>query len=133
MIPISADSSTPDRPVIWATAILGFVIVNFLVGYKQGWAVGAFSVGLVLGIGLWYVNCLFVRAYLVPQKSSTKPPKKRAMTLFALVKSPLVAVIIWALVRLGETKHLIAFVGGYLILQVVVVIRSMSAALKISR
>jgi len=45
-----------------------------------------------------------------------------------LVKYPLVAVCIWASVRLGDTRQLMSLVAGYLVLQIVVVMRMIGRA-----
>jgi hypothetical protein len=120
---LNSESGNPDRPVAVTTAIIGFVIVNILLGYRMGWAVWPFVTGVVLAESLWVGNSIIIRKYLSPQKITESNAQKRALSVFALVKYPLVAVCIWTCVRLGDTRQLMSFVAGYLLLQIVVVVR----------
>ena len=121
-------AGNPDRPVAITTAVIGFVITNVLVGYKLDWAVWPFVTGVVLAEALWIGNSLIIRKYLTPQKINESNTQKRALSVFALVKYPLVAVCIWASVRLGDTRQLMSLVAGYLVLQIVVVVRMIGQA-----
>jgi hypothetical protein len=76
-----------------------------------------------LAESLWVGNSVIIRKYLSPQKITESNAQKRALSVFALVKYPLVAVCIWTCVRLGDTRQLMSFVAGYLLLQIVVVVR----------
>ena len=125
---LSNEAGDPDRPVAIITGVLGFVIVNVLIGYKLNWAVWPFVTGVILAEVLWIGNSLIIRKYLTPQKINESNTQKRALSVFALVKYPLVAVCIWASVRLGDTRQLMSFVAGYLILQIVVVVRMIGQA-----
>ena len=118
----------PDRPIAIITGLVGFVIVNILIGYKLDWAVWPFVTGVVLAEALWIANSLIIRKYLTAQKINESNSQKRALSVFALVKYPLVAVCIWASVRLGDTRQLMSFVAGYLVLQIVVVVRMIGQA-----
>ena len=120
---LNSEGGNPDRPVAITTAIIGFVIVNILLGYRLGWAVWPFVTGVVLAESLWVGNSIIIRKYLSPQKITESNAQKRALSVFALVKYPLVAVCIWTCVRLGDTCQLMSFVAGYLLLQIVVVVR----------
>ena len=120
---LNSESGNPDRPVAITTAIIGFVIVNILLGYRLGWAVWPFVTGVVLAESLWVGNSIIIRIYLSPQKITESNAQKRALSVLALVKYPLVAVCIWTCVRLGDTRQLMSFVAGYLLLQIVVVVR----------
>lgn len=120
---LNSESGNPDRPVAITTAIIGFVIVNILLGYRLGWAVWPFVTGVVLAESLWVGNSIIIRKYLSPQKITESNAQKRALSVFALVKYPLVAVCIWTCVRLGDTRQLMSFVAGYLLLQIMVVVR----------
>ena len=120
---LNSESGNPDRPVAITTAIIGFVIVNILLGYRLGWAVWPFVTGVVLAESLWVGNSIIIRKYLSPQKITESNAQNRALSVFALVKYPLVAVCIWTCVRLGDTRQLMSFVAGYLLLQIVVVVR----------
>ena len=120
---LNSESGNPDRPVAITTAVIGFVIVNILLGYRLGWAVWPFVTGVVLAESLWVGNSIIIRKYLSPQKITESNAQKRALSVFALVKYPLVAVCIWTCVRLGDTRQLMSFVAGYLLLQIVVVVR----------
>ena len=120
---LNSESGNPDRPVAITTAIIGFVIVNILLGYRLGWAVWPCVTGVVLAESLWVGNSIIIRKYLSPQKITESNAQKRALSVFALVKYPLVAVCIWTCVRLGDTRQLMSFVAGYLLLQIMVVVR----------
>ena len=120
---LNSEGGNPDRPVAVTTAIIGFVIVNILLGYRLGWAVWPFVTGVVLAESLWVGNSVIIRKYLSPQKITESNAQKRALFVFALIKYPLVVVCIWTCVRLGDTRQLMSFVAGYLVLQIVVVVR----------
>ena len=121
----SSEPNQPDIPIAVTTAVVAFVIVNLLIGYKLDWAVLPFVFGVLLGELLWIGNSVVIRKYLTPQKFSESNRQKRALMVFALVKYPLVALIVWASVRLGESRQIMALVAGYLVLQVVIVLRMM--------
>ena len=125
---LNSESGNPDRPIAITTAIIGFIIVNILIGYRLNWAVWPFVTGVVLAESLWVGNSVIIRKYLSPQKITESNAQKRALFVFALVKYPLVAVCIWTCVRLGDTRQLMSFVAGYLVLQIVVVVRMVGKA-----
>jgi len=125
---LRVENENPDRPIAIYTAVLGFVIINILLGYRLNWAVWPFVTGLVLAEALWVGNSLIIRKYLTPEKINESNAQKRALSVFALVKYPLVALCIWASVRLGDTRQLMSFVAGYLVLQIVVVMRMVGQA-----
>jgi hypothetical protein len=125
---LRVENENPDRPIAIYTAVLGFVIINILLGYRLNWAVWPFVTGLVLAEALWIGNSLIIRKYLTPEKINESNAQKRALSVFALVKYPLVALCIWASVRLGDTRQLMSFVAGYLVLQIVVVMRMVGQA-----
>ena len=122
------ENGNPDKPIAITTALIGFVIVNILMGYRLDWAVWHFVAGVILAVSLWVVNSLIIRKYLTSQKINESNAQKRALFVFALVKYPLVAVCIWTCVRLGDTRQLMSFVAGYLVLQIVVVVRMVGKA-----
>lgn len=122
------EAGDPDRPIALLTGVVGFVIVNVLIGYRLNWAVWPFVTGITLAETLWIGNSVIIRKYLTPQKINESNAQKRALSVFALVKYPLVAVCIWALVRLGDTRQLMSFVAGYLVLQIMVVVRMIGQA-----
>jgi len=125
---LRVENEKPDRQIAIYTAVLGFVIINILLGYRLNWAVWPFVTGLVLAEALWIGNSLIIRKYLTPEKINESNAQKRALSVFALVKYPLVALCIWASVRLGDTSQLMSFVAGYLVLQIVVVMRMVGQA-----
>ena len=125
---LNSESGNPDRPIAITTAIIGFIIVNILIGYRLNWAVWPFVTGVVLAESLWVGNSVIIRKYLSPQKITESNAQKRALFVFALVKYPVVAVCIWTCVRLGDTRQLMSFVAGYLVLQIVVVVRMVGRA-----
>ena len=120
---LRTDTDEPDRPVAIITGVVGFIIINVLIGYRLDCAVWRFVTGLLLAEALWIGNSLIIRKYLNLQKITESNAQKRALSVFALVKYHLVAVCIWASVRLGDTRQLMSLVAGYLILQIVVVVR----------
>ena len=125
---LNSESGNPDRPIAITTAIIGFIIVNILIGYRLNWAVWPFVTGVVLAESLWIGNSVIIRKYLSPQKITESNAQKRALFVFALIKYPLVVVCIWTCVRLGDTRQLMSFVAGYLVLQIVVVARMVGKA-----
>lgn len=116
-------SQSPDYPVTMTTALLGFIAVTCVIGYRIDWALYPFVSGVLLSLGLWVGNSTVIRKYLRPEKISRKKSKKQPFYVFALIKYPLVAVCIWGLVRLCDTRQVMVFVAGYLLLHVVIVMR----------
>ena len=78
----------------------------------------------------WFVRWLFT-----PERLHARFPdgkvKSGGMPLFAFaaVKYPLVALLLWALVRVWDTRSLVAFIGGFMLLHLVIVSRALGRLL----
>lgn len=122
-----------------STAYLAVFVMLTLAAYGQSKLVAPFGVGVALAsVLLWGLN-LFVRTIFVPPavvsekaEEKKKQDKKRAALLaFALIKYPLVGWLIWAIVRAWgqDMARIMAFVAGFILLQVVIALRAMGKAL----
>lgn len=116
------------RAAFWVSAVVAFL----LIGYGQWWAVGPLLGGVALGIVLLKVLDVFVRRVFRPElweKNRRAVQRQTAFLLFALVKYPLVATLIWWIVRYWEPRAVMAFAGGFILLQAVIGLRAVGRLL----
>ena len=127
----------PPGPAQWllatlrATGWLAITIVFLLCGWNQWWAIVPFVGGLTLAVCLVVALSILVPRTLRPPDSEKKrrgPSPKTAILAFALVKYPMVATIIWWIVRTWETRAVVAFAGGFICLQLVMAARAIGKA-----
>ena len=118
------------RKTVTSTLWLAMLAVAVLIQLGAYWALipalagVALSVVLLLGwIGL--ARCLVVPRGPGGANRAVSGFKARLLfALLAMVKYPLVGLLIWWLTRIWETRQLAALVGGFLLLQVVIVGRA---------
>lgn len=110
------------------TLMLASFVTFVLASYGLGWAILPLITGTALASGLLYGWERFIRTAFTPQKVAKAREKRKdrrwAIVGFALVKYPLVGLLMWFLVRLWDQRQLIAFVSGFILLHVVIVLRA---------
>lgn len=116
-----------------AALVTGFVLVT-LVGYAQYWAVWPVAAGALLSLMMLYGLDVLIRGVLTPQRAAQakKVGRAGAGSLFlpvALVKYPLVALVVWAVVRWGELRQVAVFAGGFVLVHAVIGLRAASLLL----
>ena len=119
-----------------STAYVTVFVILMLAAYGQTRLIAPFVVGVGLASVLLWGLTLFVRGVFTPNRNlSVEEKKKRdkrkaALVAFALVKYPLVGLLIWAIVRAwgADTARMIAFVGGFILLQAVIALRAVGKA-----
>jgi hypothetical protein len=114
------------------TAALAFVVTGLCWRYGQAWAIVPFLSGLALAVGLFVGWYAFIRRNITAQalkKNNGIGRGKALLLLFALVKYPLVGVLLWFVARHWETPKIVVFVGGFLFLQFVMVLRAIGKLL----
>jgi hypothetical protein len=119
-----------------ATAALTLVTVGLCWRYKQIWAIAPFLTGLGMAIALFVGWYIFIRQNITPQavkKNNGISDRKVVLFLFALIKYPLVTVLLWFVVHRWETREIMVFVGGFLFLQMVMVLRAIGRMLAESK
>lgn len=120
-----------------STAFVATFVMLVLAAYGLTRLVAPFAVGVGLAsVLLWGLN-LFVRNIFTPkprglsdEEKKKGDRKKAGLIALALVKYPLVGLLIWAIVRAWghDTARMIAFVGGFLVLQIVIALRAVAKA-----
>lgn len=127
----------PPEPKAWlvptlrSTAWLAITVVFLLCGWNQWWALVPFATGLALAIALACSLAVVVPKIVAPhngQKNRRRMGAKPAILVFALVKYPMVATIIWWIVDRWEQRSVIAFAGGFACLQMVIGLRAAAKA-----
>ncbi|MFM7321802.1 MAG: hypothetical protein ACKO5K_09800 [Armatimonadota bacterium] len=115
------------RSAGWLATTIGFL----LCGWNQWWAVGPFAAGFALAIGLLLGHAWAIPRVVVPPGMQKKRPAatpKTAILAIALVKYPMVATLIWWIVRHWEPRAVAAFAGGFVCLQAVIGLRAIGKA-----
>ncbi|MDX1931513.1 MAG: hypothetical protein SFU56_02795 [Capsulimonadales bacterium] len=133
-----AGSEYIGRTLRSALVVVAFVLA-ITASYGQVWAIlpylGGFALAAVLLAGMER----FIRAVIRPDWLGTeigaeaKERRRQVGTLwflgFALIKYPLVALLLWWLVRVWDTRQLMVFAGGFLTLHLVMGLRAMGRVL----
>jgi hypothetical protein len=101
-----------------------------LASYGQFWALAPALAGAALALVLLRGMERFVRGVFTPEraagpKNSGGRGSRRALLLFALVKYPLVALLIWAAVRFWDGAQVMALAGGFVLIHAVIGLRAM--------
>jgi hypothetical protein len=116
------------------TAVVTIVVALTLASYGQNWAILPVIAGAALAGLLLYGWERFVRTAFSPEavKAARENGRDRrwAIAGFALVKYPLVALLIWFLVQIWDQRQLMAFVGGVILLHVVIALRAAGSAFR---
>ncbi len=122
-----------------AAGILAACASLCLANFGLPWAIGPLLAGLglavVLLLGWWgFIRSLVLAAQKATGASIAEKSRRRSRTtvlflLFALVKYPLVGMLIWWLTRIWGTRELAAFVIGFLLLHAAIALRAVGKML----
>lgn len=113
-----------------AAFVTGFVLF-VLASYGQFWALLPVAAGAALGMVLLrFLEVTVRRTFTRERAADARKNRKgsgpgRALLGFALVKYPLVALLIWAVVRVWDAREVMAFTAGFILLQMVIGLRAM--------
>ena len=115
--------------------VVAVIIALILASYGQAKLIAPFGVGVGLaGTLLWGLE-KFVRGIFAPEKVRAQKKAGRdgraALLVFALIKYPLIGVLLWFVVRAwgADVQRMIAFIGGFILLQAVIALRAVGKAL----
>ena len=109
------------------TGWVSLFVVCLLLQCGQWWALLPFLAGVALAVVLllgWNAFIGFLVAQYL-QKSIDRRGASRRFVWFALVKYPLVGLWLWYIASHWETRSIVVFVGGFLLLQIVMALRAL--------
>jgi archaellum biogenesis protein FlaJ (TadC family) len=122
--------------------VAGFVVL-VLLSYGQTWAIVPYLSGFALAVSLLLLMEGFIRRVFDPkhlevdnaESKKTKRGRREAIWFlaFGLLKYPILALLIWYLVRVWNTTQLMVFCGGFLTLHLIIGMRAMGRALTQTR
>lgn len=120
------------RKTLRAAAILAICSVVVAANFGLTWAIvpllSGLALGVVLLVGWWVISGAIVagarRSGSLEEKSREKRRVRVLILLFALVKYPMVAALIWWLTRVWAARELSAFLLGFLLLHLVIASRA---------
>lgn len=124
------------RRTLRATGWMALFVATLLLHLSQYWAIVPVLAGVALAVVLLLGWIGLARSLRVMRGS---PPgvdlarAKRNFLGFALMKYPIVAVLIWRLVHAWSDRELMAFAAGYLLLQAVIFLRAVGKMLTENR
>lgn len=113
------------------TIFVAVFVLFVLASYNQFWALAPVSGGVLLGLVLLRALEYAVRGAFTPKRarearqSKRLPKSKAALIVGALVKYPLVAGLLWAVTRVWDEHAVMAFAGGFVLVQTVIALRGM--------
>jgi hypothetical protein len=92
--------------------------------------IAPFLIGTGLGCALMVAWERFATALITPKAAREKKNNRRWLVgLFALVKYPLVAYLIYWITRHWEQTQILSFVGGFILFQAIIVLRALGRIL----
>lgn len=116
-----------------STAVVTVVVLFFLLSYGQSWALVPVLAGVGLSALLLWGWGQFIRGVFTPERARQDGKKSnaptRALWVFALIKYPLVGLLLWVIARNWDTRQLIAFIGGFVLLHIVIALRALGSVL----
>ena len=117
-----------------ATGILVVMMVAVLVNFGLPWAIVPALAGLALAVVLLLGWWAFIRSQVATyrpeaKKSAVKARQRRRFLLLAMVKYPLVGILICWLTRVWSANELAAFVAGFSFLTLVIASRAVGKLL----
>ncbi len=139
----NTDTAREERFVPRTLGVFGFVVAVIVIGLAGTgrfvlvlpFALGA-GLGAVLLAGFeWMVRRVFTPDAVLAarrgdgQNAPKKFNGKTAILLFALIKYPAVAVLVYFVTRTGDTSQIVAFASGFVLLQLIVGLRGLGAFL----
>lgn len=123
----------PAEPRRWlfatlrATGWIATTVAFLLCGWNQWWALTPFATGIALATALVASLATTIPRIVTPASPEKKPPRiapKTAILTFALIKYPMVAILVWWIVDRWETRSVVAFAAGFVCLQLVIGLRA---------
>jgi len=131
------DTQSYVQKTLQAVVILAACCVLLLANLGLPWAIlpllTGLSLAVVLLVGWWAMSSQVVagahRANTLEEKSRQKRRAGGLILLFALVKYPMVAALIWWLTRVWTARELAAFLIGFLVLHLVIAARGLGKLL----
>ncbi len=121
-----------------STAVVAVLVALTLASYGLNALIAPFMSGVLLGAVLLWGLDKFVRGVFAPEKVRARKKSgtdgRWALLAFALIKYPLVGVLLWLVVRAWghETARIMAFAGGFILLQVIIALRAVGKAITTS-
>jgi hypothetical protein len=114
-----------------SATVLAGIVLFILASYAQWRALWPFTVGFGFSVLLLWSLDRFIRAVLTPERlRANKEVKGRgingSLIGFALVKYPLAGLLLWWIARHWDTYQIIAFLGGFMFLHLVIGMRAVS-------
>jgi hypothetical protein len=135
--PTSGDETRFVARTVRSATVVTLIVLVGLGSYGQVGLLAPLALGAGLGILLLYVMDRQVRMLCTPHRIPASGEKKRiaagvkeAMLVIALIKYPLVAVMIWAVIHRwhADLPALFAFAGGYILIHFVIALRAIGAS-----
>ena len=119
-----------------STVFVALFVLFVLASYDQFWALLPVTAGVALGLGLLRALEWSVREAFTPERARAarqqqqqnrgrKFGPKAALAAAALVKYPLVALLLWAATRFWNEHEVMASAGGFVLVQTVIALRGM--------
>ena len=113
------------RSAIVVAAIVGFVLGS----YGLFWGLAPFAAGFGLAVALFWGWDWIIRTNLTSEKLRQQNNKGRyastTLLWFALVKYPLVGLLMWWFTRVFSMRQMIVFAGGFMLLHLVILLRAL--------
>ena len=126
-----SDADFVQRTYRSVAVVAGFVVF-VLASYGQFGAIAPFLAGVLFGVLLLYAMEVFVRRTFSTERAMDARKQKtttivsgRAVIAFALVKYPLIALILWAVTRLWDLPQVMIFVCGFALIHMIIGLRAM--------
>ncbi len=130
----SAESGYPSDDRYFFKTVRSASIVAALVGFILGsyglfWGLAPLGAGFGLAVVLFWGWDWIIRANLTSDKLRKEKNKGRyastTILWFALVKYPLVGLLIWWFTQIFSTRQMIVFAGGFMLLHFVILLRAL--------
>ncbi len=124
------------RHTLRTASVVGGIVVLVLASAGLFWAIDPYLFGLGLSAVLLWAWERFVRALLNPEairQGKDKGASRRwSIVAFSLIKYPLVALLLYMAVRhwRGDSRHALAFLGGFLTIHIVIGLRAVGRAVR---
>jgi hypothetical protein len=107
-----------------SVALAWIIAMSWCIAFQKPWIALNITFGTALGTALLITYDRVIRAAFVPGKTGAK----RALLKLALVKYPLIGIILYCLVR-WDRFHFLAFCGGIILVHFAIVAKLASRKL----
>jgi hypothetical protein len=125
-----------------ALIVTAFVLLT-LTAYGLYWALWPLIGGAGLSLSLLVAGEAVVRRVFTPERAMAERKGRRSgggaraasglLLGLALVKYPLVALLVWMVVRWSEMRQVMVFAGGFALIHMVIGLRALSRHLVVDR